>query len=141
MFGSPGCWYLYTIHRQWCLNLVTEAEGIGEAVLIRAVEPCEGIGDMMKRRGKERLRDLCSGPGKLCQAFGIDGSLNRTDAREGLLHLEEGEDLPHAILSAPRIGISQGKELPYRFLVSGSPFLSKPPARSSLLSKEPLTDE
>jgi DNA-3-methyladenine glycosylase len=128
MFGPPGRWYVYTIHRQWCLNLVTAPEGVGEAVLIRAVEPCEGMDLMMKRRGREALRDLCSGPGKLCQAFGIDKAFNGADAIAGPLRLEAGEVSSQTILSTTRIGLSHGKDLPYRFLVSGSPFLSKPPS-------------
>jgi DNA-3-methyladenine glycosylase len=127
MWGGPGRWYVYRIHRHWCMNLVTEPEGVPEAVLIRAAEPLEGIDVMRERRGRESLRDLCSGPGKLCRAFGVDGSYSGRDAMRGPLRLEDwGFPAPEVVVTT-RIGISQGRELPYRFMEAGSRFVSKPP--------------
>lgn len=134
MFGEPGRWYVYSIHQQWCMNLVTAPEGVAEAVLLRAVEPLEGIEIMQRRRGKTPLRDLCSGPGKLCQAFGVNGTYSGTEALNGQLRIEAGNDPPPEIVATTRIGISQGKEMPYRFLVAGSPFMSKPIQK--VMSKE-----
>lgn len=128
MWGAPGRWYVYRIHQQWCMNLVTAPEGVPEAVLLRAAEPIDGIDLMQRRRGRDSLQDLCSGPGKLCQAFGVDGSHSTRDAMGGPLRLEDWGYDPPEITVTTRIGISQGKELPYRFLEAGSPFISKRPA-------------
>ena len=126
MFGPPGHWYVYRIHMQWCANLVTQPEGVPEAVLIRALEPLEGIDLMRERRRKESLRDLCSGPGKLCRALGIDGTYSGQDALRGPLRIEAVEGPLPILATAPRIGISQGIDLPWRFLEAGSPFVSRP---------------
>ena len=138
MFGPGGRWYVYTIHRRWCMNVVTAPEGVAEAVLIRAVEPREGIETMQRNRGRTELRELCSGPGKLCQAFGVDRSFNATDAVHGPLRIEESHAPPAQIITTTRIGISQGEDLPYRFLEAGSRFISKPPAR--LIPQSPVNE-
>ncbi len=135
MFGPPGRWYVYRIHRHWCMNLVTAPEGVPEAVLLRALLPTEGLEVMRRRRGRDTERDLCSGPGKLCAAFGVDGSFNHGDAVEGPLRLLPCEPLAEELVTVTtRIGLSQGTALPYRFLVTGSPHLSKPPARNAARS-------
>jgi DNA-3-methyladenine glycosylase len=110
------------------LNLVTEAKGYPAAVLIRAVEPLAGIELMQKLRRSEVLRNLASGPGKLCQAFEIDRSLNGADLCGKVLYVEDrGEPAPKFV-SVARIGVEyagEWKDKPYRFLVRGSEFISK----------------
>jgi DNA-3-methyladenine glycosylase len=128
MFGPPGRWYVFRIHQQWCINLVTKPFGEGEAILIRALRPVEGLDVMEERRNKSNIRDLCSGPGKLCQAFGIDFSDDGRNAMAGPLRLEEGHEPVGPIIATTRIGISRGSELPYRFIEENSPFISKPPS-------------
>jgi DNA-3-methyladenine glycosylase len=130
MFGPPGRWYVYRIHQQWCINLVSGPVNFPEAALIRALLPLEGVGRMMERRNRHHLLELCSGPGKLCQAFGIDGSMNGGEALSGPLRLEADGYRPSSVLATTRIGISRGRELSYRFLEAGSPFVSKPPAKT-----------
>lgn len=123
MFGPPGRAYVYKIYGiHWCLNFVCNP---GSAVLIRALEPMHGIALMQERRGGMTDRQLCSGPGKLCQALGI------TIAQNGLsLDAPPFDLLPatqsHDVATGPRIGITKGIETPWRFVRRGSPFLSKP---------------
>lgn len=122
MFGPPGHAYVYKIYGiHWCLNFVCRP---GSAVLIRALEPRHGLDLMHARRGGVSERQLCSGPGKLCQALGID----RT--QDGLpLAAPPFALLPaasHDIATGPRIGITKGVETPWRFVRRGSPFLSRP---------------
>ncbi|SEH14830.1 DNA-3-methyladenine glycosylase [Thermoleophilum album] len=130
LFGPPGTAYVYRaygIHR--CFNVVCEDEGVGAAVLVRAVEPLAGIAAMRKRRGVERLEDLCSGPGKLCQAFAIELEHDGTSLVDGpirLFALEGGRPRASAIVAAPRIGISRAVDLPWRFCLAESRFLSRP---------------
>jgi len=125
MFGPPGRAYVYAIHRYHCLNLVTQPQGVAEAVLIRAVEPIEGI-DMMKRnRATDELHLLAAGPGRLCQAFAIDRTLDGASLVEGDLVVLEGNRCSD-ILCAPRVGVTAGKGLPLRFFVNGSRFVSPP---------------
>ncbi|MBW3625289.1 MAG: DNA-3-methyladenine glycosylase [Armatimonadetes bacterium] len=125
MWGPPGHWYVYRIHQQWCMNLVTAPDGVPEAVLLRAAKPLEGIGRMQERRGREDMRELCSGPGKLCQAFGVEISFTASDATRGPLRLEEWGFVPPEVVATTRIGITHGAGLPYRFLEAGSAFVSK----------------
>ena len=106
--GPPGRAYVYAIHRYYCLNLVTQPEGVAEAVLIRAVEPIEGI-DMMKRnRATDELHLLAAGPGRLCQAFAIDRTLDGASLIKGDLVVLEGNRCSD-ILCAPRVGVTAGK--------------------------------
>jgi DNA-3-methyladenine glycosylase len=129
LFGPPGRAYVYRsygIHA--CLNAVCEPEGVGAAVLIRALEPLEGIELMRERRGLERLEDLCSGPGKLTQALAIGLELNGTDLAAGPIVFSRK---PRAWRDAPvsvdrRIGITKATELPWRFTATGSRFISRP---------------
>ena len=129
MFGPAGHAYVYFIYGFYnMLNLVTEARDYPAAVLIRAVEPVNGIDLMKQRRRSEVLRNLASGPGKLCQAFAIDRSLNGADICGKVLYVEDrGEPTPKFI-ARPRVGVEYAgrwKEKPYRFLVRGSEFISR----------------
>jgi DNA-3-methyladenine glycosylase len=129
LFGPPGRAYVYRsygIHAM--LNAVTEAEGVGAAVLIRALEPLEGLDRMRERRGLERREDLCSGPGKLTQALGIDLDLNGSDVVGGPITIEPppADWPPVELLVGPRIGITKAAELPWRFSAAGFRSVSKP---------------
>jgi DNA-3-methyladenine glycosylase len=129
LFGEPGRAYVYFsygVHS--LLNAVTEDEGIGAAVLIRALEPVDGLGVMRARRGVERAEDLCSGPGKLTQALGIGLSLNGSSLVDGpieLLTREPGERDPR-VVAGERIGITKAAELPWRFCDADSRHVSRP---------------
>ena len=129
LFGPPGRAYVYRsygIHA--LLNAVCEPEGIGAAVLIRALEPLDGLAAMRARRGLERREDLCSGPGKLTQALGVGLELNTSDLATGPITVgprADGVRAPRAVASR-RIGITKAVELPWRFSVVGSRFVSKP---------------
>jgi DNA-3-methyladenine glycosylase len=132
LYGPPGFAYVYfTYGMHWMLNAVTEAEGFPAAVLLRAVEPIDGI-DLMRRRRPERLdRDLTSGPARLCAAFDIDRRLNEADLVSGeAVFFEHADEVsPHAILATPRIGVGyaapRDRNVRWRFLLSGSPFVSR----------------
>lgn len=131
MFGPPGRSYIYLIYGMYrCFNVVTAPEGVGEAVLIRALEPVEGVDLMVRRRGTVKERDLCSGPGKLVMALGLDPSHNDVDLREGPLRLLPADSHPWKgpkgrIHVTTRIGITQGADLPLRFYLWGNPFISR----------------
>lgn len=130
MFGPPGIAYVYLIYGFYhCLNIVTERADYPAAVLIRAVEPVEGIPLMQSRRRIDEAKNLASGPGKLCQAFAIDLSLNGADACGDLIYVEDrGEDLS-GIVTKPRVGVDYAgkwKRKPWRFLIRASAFVSKP---------------
>ncbi|WP_322516977.1 DNA-3-methyladenine glycosylase [Rhodopseudomonas palustris] len=125
MFGPPGFAYVYRSYGiHWCVNVVCEAEGSASAVLIRALAPTHGVDAMRKRRGLDDLRSLCSGPGKLTQALGISIAANGLplDAPPFAIHRKIGEP---DIVTGPRIGITKAAELPWRFGLKGSKFLSK----------------
>lgn len=129
MFCEPGLAYVYMIHARYCLNVVTEPEGVASAVLIRAVEPVEGVEQMQHRRRRQRLRDLARGPARLCEAFGIDRNLNGHDMTRGkLLWIADDpsfDPTEHKLFVSPRIGIRSGHELPLRFCFHGHPFVSR----------------
>ncbi len=123
MFGPPGRAYVYKIYGiHWCLNFVCQP---GSAVLIRALEPQHGLFQMQERRGGVADRQLCSGPGKLCQALGITIVHNTLPLDMPPFALLPAE-ASHDIATGPRIGITKGVETPWRFVRQGSPFLSKP---------------
>jgi DNA-3-methyladenine glycosylase len=129
LFGPPGRTYVYRsygIHA--CLNAVCEPRGVGAAVLIRALEPVEGLDLMRERRGVERVEGLCSGPGKLTQALGVELSENDRDLARGPVVISgrpaAWRDV--AVVTDRRIGITKAVELPWRFCAAGSPFLSRP---------------
>lgn len=129
MFGSAGNAYIYFIYgKYYCFNVVTGAEGTGEAVLIRAVEPVVGLDLMKQRRGFDRGRyQLASGPGKLCQAFAIDKALDGHDLQKKPLYLAADKTVNSRmqIMSTPRIGITSAQDRLLRFIVSGSKYLSR----------------
>jgi DNA-3-methyladenine glycosylase len=125
MFGEVGRAYVYRIYGlHWCLNVVCGPEP-GGAVLIRALQPTEGLDRMIERRGMADTRALCSGPGKLCQALAItrqhDGA-SLVEAPFGLL----APAGPAPLVVGPRIGITKAAGQPWRFGLAGSPFLSRP---------------
>lgn len=130
MFGTPGRLYVYLIYGiHWCSNAVSGEDGEGSAVLIRALAPMDGLETMSTRRARARRdRDLCSGPAKLCQALGIDGTDDGADlvtVDRGLELLDDGTPPPSAPGTSRRIGLSKGVELPWRFYVEGEPNLSR----------------
>ncbi len=126
MWGPPGTAYVYFSYgNHACMNIVTEPDGRPGAVLLRAVEPVEGIALMARRRGTDDPRLLASGPGRLTEAMGITLAHNRTDLVQGRLYVARGPRL-RAIAQTPRVGISQGTDARWRFVERGSPFLSRP---------------
>jgi DNA-3-methyladenine glycosylase len=125
LFGPPAHVYVYLsygIHS--LLNFVAEPEGEAAAVLIRALEPVEGIETMRARRGIERPEDLCSGPGKLTEALGIGLDLNGVPLHGGPIEVLEGPRLP--VVTGTRIGITKATEHPWRFCARDNRFVSKP---------------
>jgi DNA-3-methyladenine glycosylase len=123
MFGPPGRIYVYRSYGiHWCMNLVTG--GPASAVLIRAIEPTQGLDLMMARRGLDDPRRLCAGPGRLCQALGVTREHNGLRADQPPFALTPG---PAAgIVVGPRIGITKAVDLPWRFGERGSRYVSKP---------------
>jgi DNA-3-methyladenine glycosylase len=129
LYGEPGRAYVYVsygVHS--LLNAVAEEEGVGAAVLIRALEPVDGVELMRQRRGLERVEDLCSGPGKLTQALGIGLALNGTSLVDGPIELLTREPGSRAarVVAGERIGITKAVELPWRFCDADSPHVSRP---------------
>ncbi len=130
MFAPPGHLYVYMIHARWCLNVVTAAEGIGDAVLIRAAEPRDGLPLMRDRRQREDDRELTRGPARLAEALDIDGKLNGYDLTLGrrLWLCDAPDDWADESLVAtsPRIGISVNQQAPLRFFVVANRYVSGP---------------
>jgi DNA-3-methyladenine glycosylase len=129
-YGPAGCAYIYMIYGMYfCMNITSGPPGVPEVVLIRALEPVSGIGLMEQRRGTDKLAGLCSGPGKLCRALGIGAELYGSDlCLEGPLYLEYGKP-PDNVSASKRIGIDYAvktRDMPWRFTVTGSRFLSRP---------------
>ena len=127
MFEPPGTAYVYfTYGMHWCLNAVTERKGFPAAVLIRALEPLAGLATMRRRRRGASDRELCSGPAKLCQALGITGREDGLALTRGRLRIvRQGSRQRDAIIVTPRIGITRAVEWPLRFLIAGSPWVSR----------------
>jgi DNA-3-methyladenine glycosylase len=125
LFEAPGTAYVYRsygIHA--LLNAVCEPEGVGAAVLIRALEPLDGVGEMIARRRVAREADLCNGPGKLTQALGIELVDNGTSLIDGAVRILAGE--PREYVTGLRVGITKAAELPWRFAARGSRGVSRP---------------
>jgi len=129
LFGPPGHAYVYLsygIHS--LLNAVTEPEGSAAAVLIRALEPTDGVELMRERRGREEIDQLCSGPGKLTEALGVGLSLNGADLLAPPFGLSPRRESWNGteIVAATRIGITKAAELPWRYCAAGSRYVSRP---------------
>jgi DNA-3-methyladenine glycosylase len=130
MFGPAGGLYVYfTYGMHWCANAVCGEVGEGVAVLLRAAEPLRGVEEMRGRRPKARRdRDLCRGPARLCQAFGLDGAHDGADlptADRGVTIVDDGTPAPLATVTT-RIGLTAGAEHPWRWCAAGDPHLSRP---------------
>lgn len=128
MFGEVGRAYVYFIYgMHHCVNVVAHLPGRAGAVLLRALQPLEGVTRMLELRGPRAPRELCNGPGKLCQALGIDRSCNDLDLGNpaGALWLEPGEAVQH-IRCGPRIGIRLGTDTLWRFWEGGNSYVSRP---------------
>ncbi|MEX2275602.1 MAG: DNA-3-methyladenine glycosylase [Actinomycetota bacterium] len=128
MFGPPGRVYVYfTYGMHFCMNVVTGAAGTGCAVLLRAAEPIDGLDEMARRRGTDASLALCSGPARLCQALGVDRTLDGTDLVRGdELQLRAGRSVPRdEIVVGTRVGIRSGVDRSWRFRVRESPFTSR----------------
>jgi DNA-3-methyladenine glycosylase len=129
MFGRAGRLYVYfTYGMHYCMNVVTGAEGEGSAVLLRAVEPLEGLDSMRRRRGVLDARSLCRGPARLTQAYGVGRGANGVDLVEGRdLFVAAGRPIADGSVDvSPRVGIRTATEQPWRFFEAGSPFVSRP---------------
>ena len=126
IFGRPGLAYVYLsygVHK--LLNAVCEEEGVGSAVLIRALRPLQGLEIMSGRRN--RSTHLCDGPGRLTQALGLEIDQDGSDLTDGALYILGGDAPEGEIVSTTRVGISRGTELPWRYLVEGEKSVSVPP--------------
>jgi DNA-3-methyladenine glycosylase len=125
MFGPPGRAYVYRSYGiHWCVNFVCRPEGIADAVLIRALEPTHGLKEMKRRRGLENERLLCAGPGRLCQALGITGAHDGLRLDRSPFRIEPRAEEPE-LVRGPRIGITRAAELPWRYGLAGSRYLSR----------------
>jgi DNA-3-methyladenine glycosylase len=125
MRDTYGHWYIYfTYGMHWCANITTDKNGIG-AVLIRAVEPLAGLGTMKHRRKTQNVRNLCSGPAKFCEAFGITGALNGSPNGNGLTIYDAPEIAKSDIGISSRVGIKNGTNFPWRFYIKNNSFVSR----------------
>jgi DNA-3-methyladenine glycosylase len=126
LYGPPGTWYVYLSYgMHWCANLVCGPSGHASAVLLRALEPIEGLTTMRRRRGGVPDRQLCSGPGRLCQALGITRTLDGSMMRGSSVTVQAADALL-AIVASTRIGITKAADWPLRFVIEGSPWTSRP---------------
>jgi DNA-3-methyladenine glycosylase len=127
MFGPPGHAYVYFIYgMHWCFNAVTERTDFPAAVLVRSLEPVDGLEIMSARRGTDNTNLLCSGPARLCQALGITRNVNGCSLVDGPVRILPGEPVPaESVVSGPRIGIRNAADWPLRFFENGSVWLSR----------------
>lgn len=136
LWGPPGHAYVYRSYgMHWCFNVATGEDGVGQGCLIRAAQPLVGHDVMRRRRPVRHEADLLRGPAKLCQAFGIGGSLSGTDVCDGgiLQFRDDGTRPP--VTAGPRVGVTQAADLPWRFYVPGSRWVS--PYRRSPRAPQP----
>ncbi len=130
MFGAPGHAYVYfTYGMHHCLNVVTEEAGTPHAILLRALAPSTGLAAWHAARPDLPLSKMASGPGRLCRALGIDRSHDGLDLVRSELVIRERPGKPFEVRSGPRIGISQAREMPYRFWIADEPAVSGPRMR------------
>jgi DNA-3-methyladenine glycosylase len=126
MFGRPGYAYVYRSYgMHWCLNFVCEEEGSASAVLVRALEPTQGLAAIRRRRGLREERALCSGPGKLCEALGVTHKHNGLPLDRAPFELRARGEIPD-VVTGVRIGITKAADKPWRYGLKGSKYLSKP---------------
>ena len=126
MFLAGGHAYVYRSYgMHWCLNLVCGDAGVADAVLVRALEPVDGIEEMRLRRGVEDVRLLCSGPGRLCQALGVTVALDGLPLDEEPFELRAPRS-PVEVVAGVRIGLTKAVDRPWRYAAAGSRFLSRP---------------
>lgn len=127
MFGEPGHAYVYfTYGNHYCLNITTQEVGTPGAVLIRAIQPLEGLHEMRRLRPNVLDSNLTNGPGKLTKALGIDKSLNEVDmTKRGELFISESDETTLDVAKSARVGISQGRDRLWRFYVAGNSYVSK----------------
>jgi DNA-3-methyladenine glycosylase len=130
MFGPPGCAYVYSIHARYCFNVVTQARGVASAVLIRAVEPLQGLEQMRRHRKRDGIAELTTGPAKLCEAFQITRTLDGWNLTRGarlwITDPSHGATPSIDIGCSPRIGVTSAEDLMLRFFVRDNPFVSGP---------------
>jgi DNA-3-methyladenine glycosylase len=127
LYGKPGSAYVYfTYGMHWLLNAVTERAGVPTAVLIRALEPLEGLSVMRRRRGAVTDRALCAGPGRLCEALGITGREDGTSLQRGKIRImRAARPRTGRVIAGPRVGITRAADWPLRFYLADSPWVSR----------------
>lgn len=126
MYGQGGFSYVYFIYGMYNMfNIVTEADGFPAAVLVRALEPLDGIDIMKQLRGTNRMSELTSGPGKLCQAFGLDTSHSGLDLTSDVFYVADGDKSEFGVNASSRIGIKDGTDRKWRFYIDGCTFVSR----------------
>jgi DNA-3-methyladenine glycosylase len=126
MFLPGGVAYVYRSYGiHWCLNVVCGEEGVADAVLLRALQPTEGLEEMRVRRGVDDPRLLCSGPGRLCQALGVTRELDGRSVEVPPFELRERQQAVE-VVTGPRIGITKAADRPWRYGLAGSRFVSRP---------------
>jgi DNA-3-methyladenine glycosylase len=126
MFGPAGFLYVYVIYGMHaCMNVVTDEPGVAGAVLLRAAEPLEGLGTMEANRGDHPIAELCNGPGKLCQAFGVTRAHNGADLLGQEIWIEDDGFRPTVISRSARVGLSAGRELPLRYFLPDNRYVSR----------------
>ena len=130
MFGPPGHLYVYRSYGiHWCANVVCDRDGVGAAVLLRALEPTAGLAAMRERRGVDDVRLLAAGPGRLTQALGIDATHDGADLL-GPPFLLRATETAREVVVSPRVGITRATDLPWRYTLAGSNFVSRPRPRA-----------